>query len=195
MPQIQQPTKPDIPESIAPDETRTIDIRTQRDIVNTLLSEGPAGAQRALQTSNPTADDPRAAEITKLLANAALTPEGVAQNLRTTIGTRITLALGSNQRHVEITSVVDQKVTAKVFSSARSAESNRTIEFRVTQLDPVEQSRILGPPTQPERALAKFVLHMNAGDYINARQLAEQCGPLADACIAETDARIQMLVE
>jgi len=62
-------------------------------------------------------------------------------------------------------------------------------------MDPAEQSRWLGNPTSPDQAVAKFILGMNAGAFMNARAFAEQCGPLADACIAESDSRIRMLVE
>ena len=172
-----------------------LSLSSQRDILKTLLSEGPEKALQALQENHPTAKGPQTTEIAKLLANEALTPKAIATILKNTNGKRVTLMLGSYKRYVEIKSVVGLTVKADAFVSGGSVTSKRSVEFQVTQLEPLEQSRLIGPPTRPDRALAKFVLHMNAGDFIGAQTLAEQCGPLADACIAEIEARIKILVE
>jgi hypothetical protein len=135
------------------------------------------------------------AALMALLASDNLTQDAVAEAFEMKVGQRADLVHGNRRHRIEIKSVSGQIVSADVFVGGESAGVKRPLTFKVSQLGPAEQSRWLGEATSPELALAKYVLHMNAGDFVNARGLAEKCGPLADACIAEAEARIRALIQ
>ena len=92
---------------------------------------------------------------------------------------------------IMVKSVFGQTVFADLCTNTGSSENLKPIKFKVSLLDPKEQSRQIGKSTSPDIALAKFLLHMNAGDYTNARMLADKCGPLSVACIVEVEAKMK----
>ncbi|MBT3191531.1 MAG: hypothetical protein HN341_03145, partial [Verrucomicrobia bacterium] len=164
----------------------------KRKLVRALLSGGVSAAQKVLTETDATPD--AVAPLSALMASKTLTPEGVADAFTKQIGQRSQLVHAGRKHHMEVTSVDGLTVSVDLFASG-SSNMRRPTTFTISQLDPAEQSRWLGDASTREVAIAKFALSMTAGDFINARSLAESCGPLAEACIAEADARIRMLVE
>jgi serine/threonine protein kinase len=163
------------------------------DVVQSLLSSGLPAAQAVL--SGPGAGSAGTETIAALLASKKMRPEAIADALEKTIGARTTIVSGGRRRQMEVLSVEGLTISANLFIGGGSSTVKRPSTFKVTQLDPAEQSRWLGAPTTPDVALAKFVLSMAAGDFVNARSVADHCGALAEACVTEVDARIRMLVE
>jgi uncharacterized membrane protein len=186
---------PSTPPAVAP-ETGTSLPQLKRMALRTLLTEGSEAARFMIKRARM--GDEHAGDVAvlmTLLASDNLTQDAVAKAFEMKVGQRADLLHGNRRHRIEIKSVSGQIVSADVFVGGESAGVKRPLTFKVSQLSPVEQSRWLGEATSPRRALAKYVLHMSAGDFVTARNLADKCGPFADACAAEADARIRALIE
>ena len=187
---------PSTPPAAAAPDTGTSLPQLKQAALRTLLTEGSKAARLMIKRTrmgDEHAND--VAVLMALLASDNLTQDAVAKAFEMKVGQRADLLHGNRRHRIEIKSVDGQIVSADVFVRGESAGVKRPLTFKVSQLSPVEQSRWIGEATSPKRALAKYVLHMSAGDFVNARNLADKCGPFADACTAEADARIRALTE
>jgi len=167
--------------------------KVKKDIIQALLSGGIASAQAILEQADLQSEE--GAALATLLAARSLTSEAVADGFRRSMGKRVVLVHGGRNHTIEVTAVEGLTVSVDIITGGSSSSTRRPSKFTITQLDPAGQSRWLGEATTPDVAVAKFALSMATGDFGSARATAEQCGPLAEACIAESDARIRMLVE
>ena len=199
-PTPEQPTPPPdeepvVEEPTPPAATGMSRAELNRKVAKALLTDDSDAARMVVQQAQLDGDDAEAkAEMAALLGKGDLVLDAVTQAFEQHQGQRGTLMYNGRPQRIEVKSVEAGIVTADLFIGTESANMKRSLVFKVSQLGPAEQSRWIGEATTPKKALAKFVLHMNAGDYVNARRSAETCGPLSEACIAEADARIQMLL-
>jgi serine/threonine protein kinase len=186
-----QPMAPAVPE---PAQEEPVPPGVVRDVVRTLLKEDPVSARATLAMAPLGSEHASSKEsISAILNSGRLGDTAVADAFKQAVGKERYIMMRGQRRTIVVTSVAANTISADMFIGSSSSGVKRPIQFKVSQLDPAEQSRWLGAVDAPETALAKFVLHMKAGDFLNARKLAEHCGPLTDACIAESDSRIQML--
>ena len=194
------PPLPDAPPRGAPPgatpDPRVSLSQLKQTALRALLAQDSEAARYAIKQAQIGSEhaEERAA-LLALLAPDNLTQAAVAKAFEMKVGQRADLMHGQRRHRIEIKSVSGQIVSADVFVGGESAGVKRPLTFKVSQLSPVEQSRWLGEATSPERALAKYVLHMSAGDFVRARGLGDKCGPFADACVAEAEARIRALIE
>lgn len=168
--------------------------KLKSDIVDMLLKNNISGAVALLNESYPAVSRPsQVSELSDLLTK--LKGNMVAKAFESHKGDKITIIYKGHQKKIKVTDVNGETVSADLYASTGISEESRAIKFKISQLDPQEQSHLLGRAHSPEIAVAKFLLYMNAGDYINARKLAEKCGTLSEACIAEVDAKIKMIMQ
>jgi serine/threonine protein kinase len=173
-----------------------IPLGVARDVVKTLLTNKP---EAAIATLHDAALGPANAQakqaVIDILSSDALRSKAVADAFKQNIGKECNLNLQGQPRRFVVTKVEDNTISGELYIGGRSSSVKRAVEFNVSQIDPSEQSRWLGAPDSPDIAVAKYRLHMMSGDFVGALQLAEQCGPLSDACVAEADARIKLLTQ
>ncbi len=170
--------------------------KLKNDIVDRLLKNDVSGAVTLLKDSYPNGDESaEVSELAEILSSSNIRKNAVAASFENNIGKRINIIYRGQRKRIIVKSVSGQMVYADMCINTGSSETLKPIEFKVSQLDPKEQSRQIGKPSSPDLAVAKFLLHMNAGDYINARALADKCGPLSNACIIEVDAKVKMIMQ
>ncbi len=166
------------------------------DILGMLLKNNSAGAVALLNESYPKGNESaQVSELSGLLSSKNINGNAVANAFKNNKGKTITIIYRGSRKKIKVTSVKQQTISADLYTSTGTSEKTIPIKFKISQLDPREQSRQLGKATSPDIAVAKFLLHMHAGDYINARSLAEKCGPLSEPCITEVDAKIKMIMQ
>jgi len=168
----------------------------KQEILKKLLNKKPGEALKLLKDNYPdSAASPEIAEINKIISSGNLNEKAVAAVFVRSIGIKKTILYNGRRRQIVVTGVKGTTVSADVYSQTGSSRTIRPAKFKISQLDPLEQSRWLGDPRNPNIAITKFLLHMSAADYATALKLAERCGPFADACSAEVNAKIKMLME
>jgi len=168
----------------------------KKDIINLLIKNKIIDAESLLKESYPNGNESaEVSELSDLLASPNLKGNAVANAFKANLGKKITIIYKGRKKTVIVKSVVGQSISADLCTMIGSSEKITPIKFKISDLDPQEQSRQLGKENTPDIAVAKYLLCMNAGDYINARSLAKSCGILSDACGAAVDAKIKMIME
>jgi hypothetical protein len=166
------------------------------EILKELLNGSPTKALKLLKDNYPDAtSSPEVAELNKILSSGNLNEKAVAAVFERSIGIKKSLFYKGHRRQIVVTGVKGTTISVDVYSQTGSSGKARPAKIKISQLDPIEQSRWLGDPETPNIAITKFILHMSSADYATALKLAEKCGPLAEACTAEVNAKIKMLME
>ena len=161
-----------------------------------LLKNNITAAEALIKNSYSNKDNPPGvSELSNLISSPNIKGNAVANSFKNKIGKKTTIIYKGRRKNIIVKSVNGVTISADLSTRSWASEKLSPIKFKTSQLDPKEQSRLIGKDSSPDLAVAKYLLHMNAGDYINARSIAENCGPLADACIAEVDAKIKMIME
>jgi len=93
------------------------------------------------------------------------------------IGSETTIRRGESSISFVPKAVAGRQVSGKYLGP----EGERLLTFKISSLTPAERSRWLGKADTPERCAMQCILQMRAGDYVAARILAANAGPLADA--------------
>lgn len=187
------PAPPDVPPSPEPEPRATLADFKQR-IADRLLQEDFPGAlsliQQALIDPDLSPHKDVVTAIRDMTKAAADIDELVAAAFKARQGERVVI-FHNNEFHPFLVREVQGDTVQGVLKHRTSASGMaRTVEFRISQLSPIERSRWLGEADSPRKAVMKYVLHMEAGDWKSALEFSAQCGPLSDIFHALAEARM-----
>ncbi len=104
----------------------------------------------------------------------------VADILRAHIDEEVVIRVKNRSLKIIPRASAGDRINALVVAS-RADQPRCSATFKITDLAPLERSRLIGKADTPLKCLMKLHLHLEAGDRDAARAFAPSCGILADA--------------
>lgn len=89
---------------------------------------------------------------------------------------------------VTLRATAGDRINATVVDAAGAKPVTNSVTFNISDLEPAERGKLLGPANTPGRCTIKFLLNLQGRDFETARIFAENCGPLAEAFMAQAEA-------
>jgi len=110
-------------------------------------------------------------------------------------GERLDIQFGGQRQTVVVRGVEGGGVLVDIVTGRADAPVLRPQRIPVSLLSADERLRLLGSPSTAGDAAIHFLLRMEAGDFLAAREQAAACGPLAGAFADAAEQRIQVLMQ
>ncbi len=166
----------------------------KKEILKILMKRDSKAALHHLNQAYPDSNSADVKALRDFLAGSFLKEKAVLAALGRSIGIKMPLVIKNRRRTISVSNVKDNLVSADLYVSTGSSQVIRPVKFKIADIAPLDQIKLLGNDSRPNVALTKFIIYMTACDYMKALSVSDQCGPLAKTCKAEAEAKIKMLM-
>ncbi len=119
----------------------------------------------------------------------------IAKGFEQLIGRETFVNIGERRVDFRVEGVNGDIISTMVRTPTGNTTVLRSADFRIGQLNPSEQRRLIGGMHTPERTFAAVTLDLASGDYQTALDQADACGPMSEAVREFSRKRIDMLLE
>lgn len=177
-----------------PDDKAQMDMLGMN-VVNWLLAEDFAMAQTILQEEkgkpHTEASLAKIEELKKFVRNVSEMPTVIENAFRLKLSEPMELVINKQKRTLVIHAISNGTAYALTVDTNGGAQDGDSITFPLSQVDPLDRNRCLGPANTPAKYVMKFILFMKGRDYKSAKPLVADCGPLAEYFAKELESKSQ----